>query len=202
MAKVVTPEQALRNARRKIEITDKTICFSCKSKGLKTEDYYCPNCRFPQGGTTKEQAEFLNKVVKKKRVLRTNNDKISHARNILYFFSILNIAVGVILGLLIQVNLEVLIGGIIGSLIYFGFAKWSIKKPFPAILSGFFTYIVFNVIGAIADPSTIFQGIILKVVFISIFIYGIRAVKVAERIQKDLEFVNKSKDLTENETVS
>jgi hypothetical protein len=191
-----------RLKKREIVITDYTVCHYCKSTGLNEADNFCPNCRFPQRGTQAEMGKFMGQIVLKKSALDDQKKAIKKARNILYILAGINLLYGLILGLIVNFDAAILIGSIIGAGIYLALGIWSKKKPFAAILSGFFVYIVFNVMGAIADPHTIYQGIIWKVVIISGFIYGYKGVKDSENIEKELTTIKESKDLAVADEVS
>lgn len=198
---VKTSGQLERERRQKISeiiITDFTTCHYCKSTGLNEQDKYCPNCGFPQRGTQIEMKRFLIDVKKKKELLYSKLKAVKKARNILFILAGLNVLIGIILGVLVNFDIAILIGSLIGAGIYFGLGMWSKNKPFAAILTGFFVYIVFNVMSAIADPHTIYQGIIWKVIIISGFIYGYKGVKDAEKLEKELKSMKESKDLTES----
>lgn len=190
-------ERERRLIKSRIVIKDLTICYSCKSIGLAEDDKYCPSCGFPQRGTQAEMGKFMGQIVLKKSALDDQKKAIKKARNILYILAGLNLLYGIFLGLIINFDAAILIGSIIGGGIYLSLGIWSKKKPFAAILSGFFIYIVFNVIGAIADPHTIYQGILWKIIIISGFIYGYKGVKDSEKLEKELNSLKESKDLTE-----
>jgi len=184
-----------RQKKSEILIENLTTCYYCKSTGLNELDNFCPNCRFPQGGSQIKMKRFLNNVQKKKQLLGGQKKAVKKARNILYILAGLNLLYGLILGVMVNFDIAVLIGSLIGAAIYFGLAVWSKNKPFAAILSGFFVYIVFNAIAAIGDPHTIYQGIIWKVIIISGFIYGYKGVKESEKLEKELKSIKQSKDL-------
>lgn len=192
-------ERERRLKQSEIIIHDYTVCHYCKSTGLSEEDNFCPNCRFPQRGSQMDMKRFLINVKKKEQILGDKRKAVKKARNILYILASLNLLVAVLLGIIINFNIEVIIGGAIGAGIYFGLAIWSKKKPFAAILSGFFVYIVFNLISAIGDPQTIFHGMIWKIIIISGFIYGYKGVKDSEKLEKELESMKLSKDLSESD---
>lgn len=144
---------------------------------------------------------FLFDVKKKNKLLSDKLKDVKKARNILFILAGLNVLAGIILGVLVNFDIAILIGSLIGAGIYFGLGMWSKNKPFAAILSGFFVYVVFNVISAIDDPQTIYQGVIWKVIIISGFIYGYKGVKDAENLEKELKAMKESKDLTESSGV-
>jgi hypothetical protein len=172
--------------KSQIIITDFTTCHFCKSTGLNHQDHFCPNCAFPQLGTQAEMKNFKLAFSEKQKLLDKKKKAVAKARNILYILAGLNLAFGVILAL-IEFNLGVLIINCFAAGVYFSLGLWSRKQPFPAILSGFFVYIVFNVISGIADPSTIYQGVFLKVLIISGFVYGYKGVKESQKLEEEIK---------------
>ncbi|NTW33912.1 MAG: hypothetical protein HGB12_15070 [Bacteroidetes bacterium] len=181
--------------RTQININDLTTCYYCKTTGLKENDNFCPNCSFPQKGSQAEMKNFIWNINNKQKLLVDQKKAINKARNILYILAGMNFVLGILLGLIINVNIQILIACIISGGIYFLLGLWSRKQPFPAILSGFFVYIVFIVINAIADPNTIYQSLFWKAIIISGFIYGYKGVKDSKKIETELESIKNAKDL-------
>lgn len=176
-------------------INDLSTCYYCKSKGLKETDKFCPVCAFPQGGTKTEMRTYILNIKKKEQLLEKKKAAIHKARILLYALAALNLIVGLVLGLFVSINIPVLIGCGIGTLIYLLLGAWSESQPFPAILSGFFIYIFFIVINAVIDPNTIYQGFVWKVIIITGFIYGFNGVKDAKKIEAEFVLIKKAKDL-------
>lgn len=181
--------------KSQIIIHDLTTCYYCKSTGLKESDMFCPNCGFPQRGGQDKMKNFIWNIKNKKTLLEEHKKSVNKARNILYILAGLNLLFGLILGVFTGLNIAVLISCVIAAGIYFILGLWSRKQPFPAILSGLFVYIVIQVMGAIADPDTLYHGIPLKLVFISGFIYGYKGVKDSKKLEMELESIKKAKDL-------
>jgi hypothetical protein len=181
--------------KSQINISDLTVCYSCKSTGLVESDVYCPNCAFPQRGTQAEMKNFMRMITDKRNLLEGQKKAVNKARNILFVLAGLNFLFGIILGTVSGLDIASLLGGIIGAAIYLALGLWCRKQPFPAILSGFFVYIVFNAIAAIDNPHTLYQGILVKGVIISGFIYGYRGVKESKKLEAELELLKNAKDL-------
>lgn len=55
-----------------------------------------------------------------------------------------------------------------------GLAWWSKRKPLAAILIATAVYAVVQVLGAIEDPRTLMQGVIVKIVIVAVLIRGIK----------------------------
>jgi len=52
-------------------------------------------------------------------------------------------------------------------------AYWSQKKPFAALLSALLLYLMVIAINAIVEPTTIFKGILIKIIILSFLIKGV-----------------------------
>ncbi len=61
--------------------------------------------------------------------------------------------------------------------LYVALGLWSKKKPFTAILIGLIFFIVLQVLNAIADPSTLWQGWYIKIAVPLFLILGLRNAK-------------------------
>ena len=69
----------------------------------------------------------------------------------------------------------VLITNAVLAAVMAGLTLWGKRSPLPAVVVATATYAVVIVVNAIADPKTIGQGIILKVIIIGFFVKGIKA---------------------------
>ena len=69
----------------------------------------------------------------------------------------------------------VLIVNLIIAAIMVGLAFWSKRSPLPAVMVAAATYIVVVVVSAIADPATLSQGWIVKIIIIAYLFKGIKA---------------------------
>jgi hypothetical protein len=68
--------------------------------------------------------------------------------------------------------------------VFVGLALWTKYKPFAALLTALLFFIGIWVLGAILDPASIFQGIVVKIIVIVLLILGIRNAKEAEELRK------------------
>lgn len=187
------------DARRNIVIADLSVCYYCKSKGLKEEDKFCPNCGFPQRGTQYEMRKFLSEVNLKHRLLQDHKKAVNKARYILFGLSALNFIVAILLAVIVRINVISFISVLILSGIFLGLGLWSRKNPFSAILTGFFVYVVLQVIQALLNPQSIFNGIILKIIIISGFIYGFKGAKEASDLEEELNNIKQSKNFSDTD---
>jgi len=63
---------------------------------------------------------------------------------------------------------------------------WSKKKPYTAIVCALILYSVFIIFNAVLDLTTLYKGIILKVVIIVLLAKGISDAREAQRMQEQL----------------
>lgn len=195
MAKQLTGRQK-SEAKRQIVISNPSVCHYCKSTGLAEADKFCPNCGFPQRGSQAAMKKFIWNINNKHSLLADQKKAINKARNLLFGLAILFTLFSVLLGAVVGFNLGVFLTNLVIAGLYLGLGLWSRKNPFPAILTGFFLYITLMVINAVIDPSTIFQGLLIKGFVIAGFVYGYKGVKDSAILEKELESIKKAKDLT------
>jgi len=74
------------------------------------------------------------------------------------------------------------------ALLFFLLALWTKKKPFDAIIIGLVLYSVLVAANAILDPSTIIQGLIMK---IGIYVLLISALSNAREVQRWKDSIKK-----------
>ena len=61
------------------------------------------------------------------------------------------------------------------AIVMFGLYLWARKSPFPAMVTALCVYLAVIVLNAIISPITIIQGIIIKIIFITALIAGIKS---------------------------
>lgn len=60
------------------------------------------------------------------------------------------------------------------ALVMLGLFFWSRRAPFPAMVTGLCVYLAVIVLNAVIDPKTLYQGILIKILFISALVAGIK----------------------------
>jgi len=110
---------------------------------------------------------------------------IRNARIILFIIAALQL-IGVFTSMSLQdparwisIVVFVFFGGI-----FVGLALWTHRKPYTALLIAMIVYISLLVLDAIFDPSTIYKGIVLKIIIIVMLISGLRNGKVAQDMKE------------------
>jgi len=171
---------------------DGSVCRYCSSTGLNEKDKFCLNCRFPQKGTQLEKKHFLYSLKMKKENIIKKEKLVKRARIVVFILAALNFLVGIYMGLRTNSDPVLSIGLIIGACIYFALGMWSRVKPFQAILSAFYVFIVFASITVIDDPYAVYKGLLFKIMIVTFLVYGFKAVKDLIPLREELKTLQKS----------
>lgn len=161
------------------------VCDHCKEEVSMT-DRFCLSCGFPANGTEDEQRTYRLKISSSKDLLKEAEKKIREAKIIIYVLTALTFLMGTIAGFGND-DLASLIVNLLLCTLYLIFAAWSNKNPFRAILTCFIVYLTIQVLNAIVEPATIMQGIIVKFIFIAVFLKGIQSANEAKHLLKELK---------------
>jgi len=173
-------------------INDDSVCHYCSSTGLNERDKFCLNCRFPQKGTQLEKKHFLYSIKMKKETIVKKEKLVKRARIVLFVLAGLNLLIGIFVGLRINTDPLLFVGMMIGACIYFTLGMWSRVKPFQAILSAFYVFIVFASIAVIDDPHVVYKGLLFKIIIVTFLVYGYKAVKDLIPLREELKTLQKS----------
>jgi hypothetical protein len=160
-------------------------CENCRSD-QQADKKFCTDCSFPIHGTEQEKYSFRLILSSRKRLLTDAESKVKGAKTMIYVASGLFFVSGLIM-YSVSDDLAALIVNLFICLIYLILAAWSTNNPFAAILTAFIVYVTIQMVNAFDDPSTIYKGIILKIVLIAAFYNGIRSALAAKNIMKELE---------------
>jgi hypothetical protein len=68
--------------------------------------------------------------------------------------------------------------------VFIGLAIWTKYKPFAALLTAIIFFVAIWVVGAILNPATIFNGILIKVIVMILLILGVRNAREGEELRK------------------
>jgi ribosomal protein L37E len=173
------------NFQKEIIIEDLSVCHSCKHVGLNENEKYCPKCGFPQRGEQDEMRIFLVKQKQNRELLKEKKSAINKGRNILFILSGLFLLQGVLL-YVVNKDIIMLIVSIVMTIIFISLGFWSKKKPLPAILTGFFIYLFLIILDGVAEPKTLYRGIIWKIIIISTFVYAFKGIRDASKLEDEL----------------
>ncbi len=162
--------------------TTQTMSCSHCGKEMDATATFCDHCGYPENGTDQQKSAFIGKLAFNRTWNEEAKEKIKSARNTLYVLSGIMAVFG-----FIQYGFHesvVALGIDFGlSLIYLALAFWTDSKPLIAVLIGLLLYLTLIVVNAIVDPTSLFRGIIWKVVIISFLGKGIYS---ASSIKKDV----------------
>lgn len=168
-------------------MTEELTCTNCGSK-VEEGNTFCSNCGFPARGTDEEKNKFLHRIKLKKDVVKDAEKKIKSVKTMLYILAGLNVVIGLffVFGSNAYLNFADGIGFLIAGLVFIGCAIWVNKQPLMGVLAAFGFYLFIQVLGAIVDPTTIFKGIILKIIIIGVFIKGVNSARDAKKYKEQL----------------
>jgi len=171
-----------------MELQESNSCACC-AQHFETSAIYCNSCGFPLQGTKEQQdAHIANRTIKEIDLIDLNR-KVITAGNSLYWIAGI-LTVSTIFSYFMMQDDEDLFAILITSILliaaFLAFAVWSKTKPAAALISGLSLYVIIQLINAVADPLTIFSGIIFKILIIAYLIKGIIAVTEVDKIKKEL----------------
>lgn len=155
-------------------LSEETNCSNC-SKPLNKADVYCGNCGYPENGSEQEQRKFNYSKKLKQDVIEDAKKKLKNVKIVLYIMAGVNV-IALFYYFYNNAMAEV-IGSIVGACVFIACALWVNKKPLIAVLSAFGFWLLLQVLSAFLEPGTIIQGLLLKIIVVSIFIKGIKSAK-------------------------
>lgn len=153
-------------------------CSNC-SNTIEQSALFCNNCGFPENGTSQEKTKYhANKVMKKNKHFDADK-KVKSARTTLYVIAGITLLTGFFYYAMEQ-DIALLVVNIVLSIIYGILGYWSSSKPLAALLSALLLFVTIIVINAIVDLTTIYQGIIMKIIVLSYLGKGLYSAKAAQ----------------------
>lgn len=180
-------------ARRRIVITDPSVCYYCKSTGLSKQDKTCSTCGFPQNQGQAAMKRFIWSINNKHLLLNEYAESVDKARWTLLAISLLSLALAIFLN---TDEDKVLYFGLIAcSLSFFITWHWSKSKPYAAFVTGGVVFALLLVITGVLDPSTLATGASGKVAVLCALYYGYTGIKKGRAVYAELESIKKAVDL-------
>ncbi|MDH5599226.1 MAG: hypothetical protein OEY34_08875 [Cyclobacteriaceae bacterium] len=155
-------------------MSEESKCPNCNE--INQFDTYCSNCGFPIRGTESEVESFNRRILLKINVLKDSKKKIKNVNILLSIIAGLHF----ILGLYYAMDEYTFLDGIlnlIAGVMFIGCIIWVRSQPLIGVLAAFSLWIILQLSVVMVDPSLLFSGILLKVIFISIFIKGITSAR-------------------------
>ncbi len=166
---------------------DTITCENCAATYTSAQKF-CSSCSFPIGGSDEEKSTFRKEIGSRKLLLKDARKKIDDAKIVIYVIAGLMFLVG-LFQFFFNDDFISLILNLCLSVVYLILAAWADKNPFGAILIAFILYITVNIVNAFFYPASLFQGIIIKAIFIGAFIKGTRSAAEARSLMNELEKV-------------
>jgi len=139
------------------------------------------------------------KKMKAKETLKEQKGKIKSARNALMFLGILQcvFAFWEMYGMKLPFIAFAIDAGI--GLAFIGLYFYAAENPKASFITGLIIYITIQLLVMVADPKSLFSGIILKAIIISVLVGGLKAVG---RIPKQFLDKKNQDELLDNPTHS
>lgn len=137
-------------------------------------------------GTDEEKYNFQLRLSSRKRLLKDAEDRTKSARTMIYVAAALFFVSGLITFSAADDYATLLVSLVI-CVVYLILAVWSSRNSFAAILTALVIYLTIILINAIAEPESLFSGIILKVIIIVAFAKGIKAALEAKKVLEQLD---------------
>jgi hypothetical protein len=160
-------------------------CENC-SATVPDSQKFCSQCSFPVNGTDSEKQSFRLHVSSRKRFLSDAEDKIKSSKYIMFGLAGIFLLVGLFVGFGAD-DFETMIINIFCCLIYLVLGAWCSKNPFGATLTALIIYATIVVVNAFVEPTSLFSGIVLKVIIITALVKGIRSAQEAQKYLGELE---------------
>lgn len=155
---------------------EKQTCPFCKKVNIELYDK-CVNCDYPFKCTNEEKSHFIaSQIIIKNRKAKMN-ESIRQSQIILIVIACSNFFIPLFQFFNVKISLSVLtINLIIGSIfLFFGF--YVKKKPFISILISLIILLILYGLSMLINSVSIFDGIILKIIFIATMIYSLINIK-------------------------
>ena len=170
-------------------VPDAVVIADCKCCFEKTNlsDQFCKSCGFPLHGTEEQQNTFIYERGYKKMQVNELTNKASRASITFYIISGLMFISALVLFFINAQNDEAVPNLIVYSIIAVLFlllGVWSNKKPVAAIICGLSLYVVIILLQAAMDLSSVFRGLLIKILIIAGLVKALINALEAERIKK------------------
>nr|WP_299174024.1 hypothetical protein [uncultured Allomuricauda sp.] len=149
-----------------------TFCPACKNES-KSSDGFCKFCTFPFAGTEKEKAIHIGKFIHKKEIIVDSSDSISKSKKILYFISGANfifLVISLFFGSSLSIDFTL---SFFITLMLFLCGLFIEKNPMVFTIIPLCITLGIMILNTIIDPSSFFDGILIKFFIIGSLVYSI-----------------------------
>lgn len=159
-------------------------CSKCQNS-MSTDDIYCTNCGYPERGSQEEISKYNHSIKLKMDVITEGVKKLKSVKILLYVLAGINAAFGIYY-LTNELTFADGIGSLIAAGVFLACVIWVNNQPLIGVLAAFIFWILLQLSVVLVDPLLLFQGIILKIIFIGIFLKGISSARDAKKYQDQL----------------
>ena len=163
-------------------------CSKCQTS-LEEGAIFCNSCGYPEGGTEEDKAKYYHSIKLKKDIVEDGHKKMKSVRILLMVLAGFNVAFGLFY-LTDPLTFADAIGSFIAAGLFLGCIIWVNKQPLTGVIAAFMFWILLQLSVVLVDPALLFNGILLKIIFIGIFIKGISSAKDAKKYTGQLKEMN------------
>lgn len=167
-----------------------TVCPDCDNAVVPGK-IFCTNCGYPVNGTPEQKSNFDIEKYKLQAELDVTQSRIKNGTTTLYVLSGLALLGSFVIPTMMDMSgdekKQTFITYIILSALYIGLAFLSKKKPFAALLTALILYVTVIILGAFVQPTSLFSGIIIKVLVIAYLVKGTKGAYEAEDLKRKLK---------------
>lgn len=161
-------------------------CPNCQSEYPETT-VACTKCGFPFTATDQEKSAFIAQQILKAGEIGDATQSVKSAQTILYTIGIFTCVFAL---LLFQNSVALAFNLLLGvGFIIFGYLV--IKSPMQILILALTLLLFIYTLSALVDWTSLFQGIIWKLICVSSLSYAIFKLKKAQRIKKESEYLSK-----------
>ncbi|MEK6154555.1 hypothetical protein WIW50_14895 [Flavobacteriaceae bacterium 3-367] len=161
---------------------DNISCPACKQEYSEIQEI-CENCKFPFNGTEKEKSLHIGRFINKKGVIVDSSDAIRRSQLILYAIAGINALFIIVITLTGKIQLfDIALNGIL-ALVFLLCGLFIRQRPMLLTLIPLILILGIYALNFLVDPSSIFKGIIVKLIIIGSLIYSLYLIDRAKRFQ-------------------
>jgi len=155
------------------------VCKNCNAI-FEAEPHTCTSCGFPLGGTDRERSAFIADKIIKKGHIEDAEKSLKQARAILFAIGGITIALTFFrTQSFFTASLSVFLG-----MVFIIFGITAKKRPFLSLIVPLILLLLFYLVDAIIDPSSLVQGFLWKIIYVTVLTHSVIKVKRAEKIKQ------------------
>ncbi len=161
-------------------------CPNCQSEYPETT-ITCTTCGFPFTATDQEKSAFIARQILKAGEIGDATQSVKSAQNILYGLGIVTCLFSFFVS---NDNFALILNLLLGiGFLIFGYLV--VKSPMQILTLALALLLSIYLLNALIDWTTLFRGIIWKVICVSSLSYAIFKYKKAEKIKKESDYLSK-----------